>query len=115
MTGVKDSVRESGLERKGARHGGGYSVHTGIAGTVTAGTITALFTVMAGRVFGVLVIPGLLMFRRGTVVGLHLCAVRLGVRANSCIGCQCEGAPQGGDRQGKGDDKQNQFVATCVH
>ncbi len=75
LAGVQNSVRESGLELKGARNGGGYSVCAGIAGPVTAGAATTLFTVMTARICGALVLPCLLMVRRETVVGLHLCTM----------------------------------------
>jgi hypothetical protein len=40
---------------------------------------------MACLIFGVRAIPGLLMFRWVTVVGLHLCAMWLFVRQITCI------------------------------
>lgn len=89
-------------------------MYTGSAGPVTAGTATALFTLMARRVCIALVELCLLVFRRVHIT-LHLIAVGFGGYAASGVVHQGKGATQGSYRQGEGDDKQDQFAAARVH
>jgi hypothetical protein len=106
MSGIPHSARVSGNKRQCTGHGGEYTVRTGIAGSVTAGTATALLTVMAGLIFDALVMQCLLLFRWVIVDGLYLCAMRCFVGTIRCIHSDRKGATQGRDRQREGDDKQ---------
>jgi hypothetical protein len=69
---------------------------------------------MARRVCIALVELCLLVFRRVHIT-LHLIAVVLCVYAASGGVHQGQGATQGCNRQGEGDDDQDQFAATRIH